>query len=145
MKMNYERLEKDGFVERISCSREEIRALLEIANRDISAAEYIMTHDIDWALTIAYNSVHQILLAIMYKEGFRPKGEAKHKVAIDFCRIALGNEYKTDIDIIDKMRKKRNRAVYQHARTVSELEAKEGIIFANGFVTKILKEKLTSF
>ena len=137
--MTYERLEQDGLIERVSFSKEEIRNLIEIADRDISTAEYVMSHDVDWSLTIAYNSVYQILLAIMYKEGFRPKGEAKHKVAISFCRVALGNKYKTDIDIIDKMRKKRNRAVYRHIKTVSELEAKEAIRFAKEFVKEIIK------
>ena len=140
--MTYEELEASGIIEKVSLSEEEIKDLIDIANRDISTAEFVMTHDIDWALTIAYNSVHQILLAIMYREGFRPKGEAKHKAVIDFCRIALGNKYKADIDIIDKMRKKRNRAVYQHIKVVSELEAREGIRFAKEFVAKVTKEKL---
>lgn len=143
--MKYEPLERDGLIERTSFSKDEIGDLIKIANRDISTAEYTMAHDVDWALTIAYNSTHQILLAVMYKEGFRPKGEAKHKAAIDFCRIALGDRHKDDIDIIDKMRKKRNRAVYRHINAVSELEAKEGIRFAKEFVAKITKETLSSY
>lgn len=140
--MNYNRLEEGGVIERIAFSKEEIKDLIHLANRDISTAEYVMAHDVDWALTIAYNSVLQILLAVMYKSGYRPKGEAKHKAAIDFCRIALGDKYRADLEVIDRMRKKRNRAVYQHIKTVSELEAKEGIRFAKEFVAKATKEKL---
>lgn len=140
--MMYERFEKENTIEKVSISKEEIKELVEIANRDISTANYVMAHDIDWALAIAYNSVHQMLLAIMYKEDFRPKGGAKHKATIDFCLIALGDKYRAEIDIIDKLRKKRNKAVYHHIKTVSELEAKEAIRFAKEFVDRIIKDKI---
>lgn len=140
--MSYDYLENKGLIEKVSISKMELGDMVDISNRDISTSEYVIAHDVDWALTIAYNSVHQILLAIMYKEGYRPKGEAKHKVVIDFCRIALAAKYKSNIDIIDRMRKKRNKAVYRHIKTVSELEAKEGIRFAKEFVARITEERL---
>jgi uncharacterized protein (UPF0332 family) len=140
--MSYEDLEKDGLIEKRPVSKEEIDDLIEIAHRDIVAAKNVASLDLDWALVIVYNSVCQILLALMYQKGFRPKGEAKHKVVIDFSRISLGKEYKDQLDRIDKMRKKRNRAIYGHAHIVSELEAKESIKFCKEFIEKIIREKL---
>jgi uncharacterized protein (UPF0332 family) len=139
--MTYKELQDNGLIEKITILEAEIKDLVEIAKRDISTAEFVMAHDVDWALTITYNSVHQVLLAVMYQEGFRPKGDAKHKATIDFCRIALGGRYKTEIDVINKLRKKRNTAVYQHIKTASELEAKEAIKFAKDFVSKVVKER----
>lgn len=87
--MNYDTLERDGLIEKISFSEEDIEGLIGIANRDISTAEYVMAHDVDWALTIAYNSVLQVLLAIMHKEGFRPiktVSELEAKGGIGFAK-----------------------------------------------------------
>ncbi len=36
---------------------------------------------------------------------------------------------------------KLKKAVYQHIKAVSELEAKEGIKFAKEFVAKVIKER----
>lgn len=140
--MTYEYLEKGGLIERKPFSQEEINNLIEITKRDVTTAMNVARFDLDWALVIAYNSICQILLAVMYKKGFRPKGEAKHKVCIEFCRIALGRDYRIELERIDKMRKKRNRAIYGHAHIVSEIEAKESIKFAKEFVERLTQEVL---
>ena len=80
----------------------------------------------------------------MYAEGFRPTGEGQHKTAIIFAELALGEKFEDEVHFFDKMRIKRNMAVYDTAGLVSEDEAKQSLVFAKKFVGRIeevLKER----
>jgi uncharacterized protein (UPF0332 family) len=70
-------------------------------------------------------------------KGFRPAGEAKHVSVILFLRKALGNDYQTDLDRFNQMRRKRNKAVYGILRDITEYEARESVKFAAKFVETI--------
>ena len=53
--------------------------------------------------------------------------------------IALGEEFTTTLEFMDRMRRKRNRAVYDMAGLVSSKEATEAIETAVNFVRAILE------
>jgi uncharacterized protein (UPF0332 family) len=140
--MNIEELLKKRRIHRHRASPGEIDRLLELADRDIRMARLIMAEDWDWAFSIAYNAVLQSARAYMYSQGYRPAAEQGHKNTFAFMREALGDDLSTTIGYFDRMRKKRNQAIYDVAGLITEKEAKAILKNAIAFVDAI-KERVT--
>ena len=98
-----------------------------------------MNIDLDWALVVAYNSALQAGHALMYARGYCPKGADKHKTVIRFLKIALDASYKSRLNRLDRIRRKRHQVVYRMAGVVSEQEAKDTIKFAEAFVAEVAR------
>lgn len=137
--MNFEDLEKKKIVEKYEVSSGEIEIILESARADLRTARNLLNTDICWAFNIAYNSILEMGIALMYAKGFRPVGEAKHVSVILFLRKALGKEYADSLNRFNQMRRKRNKAVYGILRDVTEYEAKDSVKFAGEFMEEIVK------
>jgi uncharacterized protein (UPF0332 family) len=105
-------------------TRKEIARLLALADRDIRMARHIMAEDWDWAFSISYNAVLQAARAFMYSQGFRPVTEQGHKNTFAFVREALGDEFASLVGYFDRMRTKRNQAIYDVAGLITETEAR---------------------
>ena len=110
---------------------------MDVARRDVRTASGLMDIDLDWALIVAYNAALQAGLAFMYSRGYRPRGSDRHKTVIRFLRISLDTSFKSRLNRLDRMRKKRHQAVYRVAGAVSKTEAKATIAFADNFVTQV--------
>jgi uncharacterized protein (UPF0332 family) len=110
---------------------------MDLASRDLKAAKAMLGVNNDWTYNIAYNAILQAVRALMYSEGFRPVGEGQHKTAILFAELALGEKFEDEVFFFNKMRTKRNQAVYDTAGVVSKEEAKQSLLFANKFVSRI--------
>ena len=138
--MNYNSLIKENKIKRIKATKEEIRNLFELAERDFETAKFVMGQDWDWAFAIAYNSVLQACRAFMFNEGFRTRAEEAHKITFEFMKIALGKEYEALVAYFDRARIKRHKTIYQSAGAVTETELKQFLEKAKGFA-KFLKEQ----
>lgn len=75
----------------------------------------------------------------MFNAGYRTVGQGHHATVIHFLEIALGPEYEDTLAIMDRMRRKRNRATYDMVGTISPNEAEEAISTAKEFVGKIAR------
>ena len=134
--MNYDDLLKAGRIRREKISDDEIRHALERAERDLKAAREVMASDWDWGFAIAYNAVLQASRAYMFAEGYRPAGAEGHKNTFAFMRVAMG-EYEDLIAYFDRMRNKRNQAVYDVAGIITETEARNLFAQATDFVNLV--------
>ncbi len=135
--MGYEGLLSKNLIKPFKAKEQQIRKQMELASRDLKVAKAMIGVNNDWTYNIAYNAILQAVRALMYKEGFRPVGEGQHKTAILFVEIALGEKFEDEVNFFDKMRMKRNQAVYDTAGIVSEDEAKQSLAFSKKFVSKI--------
>jgi uncharacterized protein (UPF0332 family) len=115
-------------------SRREIERTLQLADRDLRIARLTMAEDWDWAFSIAYNAVLQSSRAYMYSRGFRPAAEQGHKNTFAFMRATLGDEFASMIGYFDRMRTKRNQAIYDVAGLITEEEARSILKNAVAFV-----------
>lgn len=111
--MNLENFLKERAIEPAKVTDGEIAEHLRVADHDIGVAQSVAGLDLDWAFTIAYNGILQSALAFMYLKGYRPRGEAKHYNTFRFLKAALPGEFQKEITRLQKLRKKRNQAVYQ--------------------------------
>lgn len=132
--MTYERLIKQGLIKAYDASEKEIRSLLEIASRDLSTAENMVSINQDWAYNISYNAMLQSSRALMLRKGFRPRGPNQHATVVQFVKQTIGEEYRNLVALFDQMRRKRNRLVYDVAGLVGEKECEESLSLAHEFV-----------
>ena len=135
--MTYQPLEQAGLIEPYRVPQAEIKDLLEVARRDVKTARELTNIDLDWALIVAYNAALQAGLAFMYAQGYRPRGPDRHKTVIRFLRATLDPSFKPKLNRLDRIRKKRHRAVYRLAGAISEREAKGTIEFVEEFVAQL--------
>ena len=116
--MNLRALEQQGFIEAFPASLQDIDALLEVADRDLSAARHMLSHDADWSLAIAYNAALQIVVALMYAYQYRPRGANMHKTALDFAAAVLDRPLRGQVSRLNRLRRKRHRTLYHTAGLV---------------------------
>ena len=79
----------------------------------------------------------------MYRKGYRASSQHGHKNTFEFMQRALGKEHKDIVGFLDRMRPKRNRAIYDISGSITETEVKELVKKSKKFVL-IIKEKLKS-
>ena len=142
--MKYDALLKSGKIKKQQISREEIERALFRAERDLKTARSVMAGDWDWGFAIAYNAVLHASRAFMFAEGYRPTTHEGHKNTFAFMRVAMGRSYEDLITYFDRVRNKRNQAMYDVAGIISETEAKNLFKMAVDFVAliqKIISEK----
>jgi uncharacterized protein (UPF0332 family) len=122
--MPFEELLRQRRIHRHRATAAEVARLLALADRDIRMARRTMPEDWDWAFSIAYNAVLQAARAFMYSQGFRPATDQGHKNTFAFMREALGDEFASLVGYFDRMRTKRNQAIYDVAGLITESEAR---------------------
>ena len=135
----YEDLLRAGRIREERVSTGEIDRAMERAARDLKTAKKIMADDPDWGFAVAYNAVLQASRAYMFSQGYRPQTAHGHKNTFAFMAIALGADHQDLITYFDRMRKKRNQAVYDISGLITETEAKGLLKKAEGFVSLIRK------
>ncbi len=133
-------LEKDGLIGKISIDKKRVKQCIALAERDLKTAKSLSEDNPDWAFSIAYNSMLQSARALMFFLGFRPIGQAQHISAIRFAEVVLGKKAKEVIAILDRMRRKRHRVVYDTSGLISQLEANRAVVNAEKFFKLIEKE-----
>ena len=139
--MKYDELLKSGRIRKEQVSRQEIRRAMERAGRDLKTAPKIMAEDWDWGFAVAYNAVLQASRAYMFSQGYRPASTEGHKNTFAFVRVAMGKKYEELITYFDRMRNKRNQAIYDVAGLITETEARNLLANAENFV-KLIRRKL---
>ena len=142
--MSYESLVKSGLIKPFKSARKQAGDRVKLAERDIKAAQAMLAQDRDRAFVIAYNAVLQAARALMFFKGYRPAGgEGQHVAAMRFAEIALGETFKGEIRIFNKMRSKRHRIIYDLSGAISKSEAKQASEFTIRFVD-IVKTQIMS-
>jgi hypothetical protein len=118
-------------------SRSEIADLLAVVQRDLEDAHVPRLSD-DWRLGITYNAALQLANLALAAEGYRPARERAHERAILSLRFTIGADVEA-VDLLDRVRRKRNQINYELAGSTSTAEADE--LFA--LVTALREQVLT--
>jgi hypothetical protein len=85
----------------------------------------------DWAYSIAYNAGLRAGRALMAHLGFRPtSGEGAHVAVVRFLESVLGDCFPNEVAMMETMRRKRHRAVYEDVGIVGEDEARAAQVTA---------------
>lgn len=136
---DYSELADARRVKRGQFSQKQVEDCLRIARRDLETAESVIESSPEWAFNIAYNAMHQAGRAFMFHAGYRATGEGHHATVVRFLEIGLGADFQDTLALLDRMRRKRNRATYDAVGTIAQKEATEAIAAATDFVTAMAR------
>ena len=132
-------LEK-GEIKREIVHPKDICKLLYRALKDIKAAKDNLDSNEEISYMAAYLAVLRAGRAFMFAHGYRPSGNAHHKITFEFSGAVLGKDFSLLVHKIDDMRKRRNQSTYdvEYIDSISEDEAKSSISDAHGFIKAII-------
>jgi uncharacterized protein (UPF0332 family) len=137
MPMVFNDLEQQRLIQPYRARPQEIQNLLRLADRDLATAQRNLPDDPDWAYGIAYNAVLQAARALMFAQGFRPRGADQHHTVVRFVERFLGAAHAQDVALFDRMRQRRHQAIYDLPGTISAHEATQMLAFARRFVATL--------
>ena len=137
--MSLEELSRNRIIRRIRPDHELALNSIKRAYRDIDTARTLIANEkLDWSLAVSYNAMLLTGRALMFDKGYRPSSTEGHAAVVKFLQALLGAEASDRmIMVMDGMRKKRHRIVYEEMDIVSEDEAEQGVRWAEEFVKKI--------
>jgi hypothetical protein len=127
-----------GWLQRHKTSRQEIRDLWQIVERDLADAA---TGGIsaDWQYGIAYNAALKLCTILLHAEGYRPaKGALAHSRTLNALPHILGAKRQDDADYLEGCRQKRNIVEYDRAGGATKAEADELIAFGHELKSDVL-------
>lgn len=138
--MIFKRLEDKGIIEPLTINKNEIKAKIEVALRNLKTAKTVLyMQEWDVAHSIAYDAIKQVCLGFMHAYGYRPIGETKHKNTLIFAKEILDDKYHADIARADKMRKERNIVSYEISEIITEQKAASNVEFAERFTKEVIE------
>ena len=114
---------QNGWLSEHESSREEIRNLLALADRDIRECRTSGLSP-DWRFAIAYNAGLQAATAALAAAGFRAARDSHHYRVFHSLAFTIGASNDL-IRRLDAFRKKRNMSSYEIGGTISDQEAEE--------------------
>jgi uncharacterized protein (UPF0332 family) len=139
--MSLDKLINDGSLHPFQATRDEIDKAMEIAIRDLNYSKHVLSENLDWAYSIAYNAVLQACRAFIFHQGYRPASAEAHKITLAFMQFEVDPQLKESVSYFDRVRKKRHRVIYDEIGLVSEKEAQQLIEKSTEFITWV-EEKL---
>jgi len=136
--MSLEELLKNKIIRRIKPNPKLALMAIGRAKRDTNTAKTLIENEkFDWALAVAYNAMLQAGRALMFGQGYRPSSTEGHVAVMRFLRASLGGEVGDRmIMVMNGMRKKRHRVIYEEMDIVSEDEARRAVEWAEEFADK---------
>lgn len=138
--MKYDSLLRSRRIHKQKVSRKQIGQALDRAQRDLRTAQILMGQDCDWSFAVAYDAVLQASRAYVFAQSFRPASHESHKNTFAFMQLAMGKDYEDLITYFDRMRNKRNQAIYDVAGLITETEARSILEKAESFVRVICEQ-----
>ena len=137
--MSLDELLRNRIIRRTAPDKNSALTSLKRATRDIDTSKILIASGkLDWSLAVSYNAMLTAGRALMLYKGYRPSSTEGHLAVVQFLTATVGTK-QTDrmILIMDGMRKKRHRIVYEEMDIVSASEAEQAVKWAEEFVSMI--------
>ena len=129
---------KNGWIRTHRTSKQEIKQLLEIVERDLNDALHKEISS-DWRFGIAYNAALKLCTVLMYTEGYRPEKALAHYRTLLALPLILGPERKNDADYLNSCRMKRNIVEYDYVGGATNADANELIEFVRDLKRDVIR------
>jgi hypothetical protein len=123
--MSLEQWLRNAWLQRHDSTLPEIQRLLQVVDRELSDARAVGI-SADGKFEHAYAAILQLCLVPLCAAGYQvPKGESRHKRAIESLRYTLGESWAETADYIDLCSRQRGQAMYERIDVVSHEDADE--------------------
>jgi len=106
----------------------QIDRFLASADKKLASARKILVFDEEACLQQAYEAMLKASLGFMFSYGFRARSQPGHHIAIiDFVRARIDRKHAALLTVFDRLRRKRNLAIYDDTGFVSRRDAEQAI------------------
>ncbi len=114
----------------------QIDRFLASADKKLASARKILAFDEEACLQQAYEAMLKASLGFMFSPGFRARSQPGHHIAIiEFVRARIDKKHSGLLIVFDRLRRKRNMALYEDTGFVSRHEAKQALESARDFLS----------
>src|ERR1035437_2286797 len=116
----------------------QIERFLTSADKKLVSAHRILAFDEEACLQQAYEAMLKALLGVMFSHGFRARSEAgAHIAIIDLVGSRINKEHASLLTVFDRLRRKRNMALYDDTGFVSHHDAEQALQSAGDYLNVI--------
>src|ERR1017187_701479 len=116
----------------------QIERFLASADKKLASAHRILTFDEEASLQQAYEAMLKASLGFMFSHGFRARSQPGHHIAIiEFVRSRLDKKHSGLLTVFDRLRRKRNLALYDDTGFVSRYAAKQALEAAGNYLNVV--------
>jgi len=116
----------------------QIERFLQSAEKKLVSAHKILAFDEEACLQQAYEAMLKASLGFMFSHGFRARSQPGHHIAIiEFVRGRIDKQHGGLLTVFDRLRRKRNIALYDDTGFISRHEAEQALESARDFISVI--------
>ena len=116
----------------------QIERFLQSAEKKLVSAHKILAFDEEACLQQAYEAMLKASLGFMFSHGFRARSQPGHHIAIiEFVRGRIDKRHGGLLTVFDRLRRKRNIALYDDTGFISRHEAEQALESARDFISVI--------
>jgi uncharacterized protein (UPF0332 family) len=116
----------------------QIERFLASADKKLASAHRILAFDEEASLQQAYEAMLKASLGFMFSHGFRARSQPGHHIAIiEFVRSRIDKKHSGLLTVFDRLRRKRNLALYDDTGFVSRYDAEQALEAAGNYLTVI--------
>ena len=116
----------------------QIDRFLAGADKKLASANRILAFDEEACLQQAYEAMLKASLGFMFSYGFRARSQLGHHIAIiDFVRGRIDKKHSALLTVFDRLRRKRNLALYDDTGFVSHHDAEQAVESARQYLEVI--------
>lgn len=113
----------------------QIDRFLASADRKLASARRILAFDEEACLQQAYEAMLKASLGFMFSHGFRARSQPGHHIAIiEFVRTRVDKKHTGLLTVFDRLRRKRNMALYDDTGFVSRHDAEQALEAATDYL-----------
>src|SRR5712671_1774483 len=113
----------------------QIERFLASADKKLASAHKIVAFDEEACLQQAYEAMLKASLGFMFSHGFRARSQPGHHIAIiEFVRARVDKKHASLIAVFDRLRRKRNLALYDDTGLVSHQDAEQALEAARKYL-----------
>jgi uncharacterized protein (UPF0332 family) len=116
----------------------QIERFVASAEKKLTSAHKILAFDEEACLQQEYEAMLKASLGFMFSHGFRARSQPGHHIAIiDFVRARIGKKHAGLISVFDRLRRKRNLALYDDRGFVSQHDAQQALQAASDYLAVV--------
>ena len=116
----------------------QIDRFLSSADKKLASANKNLAFDEEACLQQAYEAILKASLGFMFSYGFRARSQPGHHIAIiDFVRARIDKKHSALLTVFDRLRRKRNLALYDDTGFVSHHDAEQAVESARQYLEVI--------
>ena len=113
----------------------QIERFLASADKKLASARKILAFDEEACLQQAYEAMLKASLGFMLSHGFRARSQLGHHIAIiEFIRQHIDKKHAGLLTVFDRLRRKRNMALYDDTGFVSHHDAEQALESAHDYL-----------